>query len=139
MSRIRRADANLYMKQQEAAGLFALYKAQSEGIERLMESFGGNQAALVQYMMIKDGIYEKLAQSNAQAIKGLEPKITVWNTNNGKNDNISQPITDIMKMLPPLMTTIHDQTGLKVTDLFVPSKNDDTEINKDNKNIPEYH
>lgn len=60
--------------------------------------------------MIKDHVYEKLALANAQAIKGLEPKITIWNT--GENPDSTSPIRNIMQSLPPLLSTIQEQIGI---------------------------
>ena len=37
--------------------------------------------------MIENGTYEKLAKANAQAINGLQPKITVWNTGEGSSSS----------------------------------------------------
>lgn len=44
-----------------------------------MDVLGGPQAFL-QFQMMQNGTYEKLAHANAQAINGLQPKITTWNT-----------------------------------------------------------
>lgn len=101
----------MYEKQKEADAILATYNAQSEGMKELMNSFGNDHDSALKYMMLDKGVYRELAKTNADAISGLKPKITVWNTNGG--DNTSQPIQDVMKMLPPLLTTIHDQTGLK--------------------------
>ena len=45
----------------------------------LVDVLGGPQTFL-QYKMLETGAYEKLALANAQAINGLQPKITSWNT-----------------------------------------------------------
>lgn len=45
----------------------------------MSEAFGGPQG-LLQYMMIQNNTYEKLAVANGNAVRGMEPKITVWNT-----------------------------------------------------------
>lgn len=45
----------------------------------LVDVLGGPQAFL-QYKMMETGTYEKLAQANGNAIRGLQPKITTWNT-----------------------------------------------------------
>ena len=67
-------------------------------------------------MMIKDNVYEKLALANAKAINGLQPKITIWNTGdqNGSGNamDASAPIRNIMTSLPPLLSTINEQTGI---------------------------
>ena len=105
-----KADAQLYAEQKKAEGILASLNAQSLGIQNLVASFNGDTSALSQYLMINTGLYEKLAQANALAIKDLKPKIVQWNTN---GENGGNAIADILKMLPPILTTIHDQTGIK--------------------------
>lgn len=64
-------------------------------------------------MMLKDNTYEKLAKANAAAINGLQPKITVWNTgaDAGSSDSTA-PIRNLLQSLPPLLSTINEQTGI---------------------------
>lgn len=108
-----------------------MYKAQSEGLQKLISSFGGDTQSLIQYLMLDKGLYEKLATANASAIKGaslpfsicvdrlgLNPKITVWNTTSGDagaqgGNGYADTVANVLKMLPPVLTTIHDQTGIK--------------------------
>ena len=72
----------------------------------------------MQYLMLTSGTYETLANANAAAIKGLQPKITVWNTgdnnagNASSNDNGLGAIRNIMQALPPMLSTINEQTGI---------------------------
>ena len=108
---MQEADATYHVKMREAEAI----KAQAEAYKSLADAFGGPQG-LLQYMMLKEGIHEKLALANAKAIQGLSPKITVWNTgdqtsNNGGADSLA-PIRNIMQGLPPLLTTINEQTGI---------------------------
>ena len=74
----------------------------------------GGPQGLLQYMMIQDGTYEKLAIANANAIHGLQPKISVWN--NGANEGGMQdsmaPMRNLYQSLPPLLETIREQTGI---------------------------
>ncbi|RMZ78051.1 hypothetical protein DV737_g4019, partial [Chaetothyriales sp. CBS 132003] len=105
---MQEADAIYHVKLKEAEGI----KAQAEAYKSLAEAFGGPEGLLT-YMMLKDGIHEKLALANAKAIHGLQPKITVWNTGNegATADNLA-PIRNIMQGLPPLLSTINEQTGI---------------------------
>lgn len=108
---LRDADASFYARKKEAEGISAI----ADGYKHLAEAFGGPQG-LLQYMMLEKGVYEKLALANAKAIQGLQPKITVWNTGeqggNGSAMDASAPIRNIMSSLPPLLTTIQEQTGI---------------------------
>ncbi|CAJ0749653.1 23220_t:CDS:2, partial [Entrophospora sp. SA101] len=75
------AEAQLYRKKKEAEGVLPLFNAQAEGIKNLTKAFGDTGDLTMEYLMIKHGAYKDLARENAQAIKGLDPKITVWNNN----------------------------------------------------------
>ena len=71
----------------------------------------GGPAGLLQYMMLQNGTYEKLAATNAKAINGLQPKISVWS--NGKDEvDSSAPIRNLYQNLPPLLQTVQEQTGI---------------------------
>ncbi|KAJ9615199.1 hypothetical protein H2200_001273 [Cladophialophora chaetospira] len=107
----KEADANYHAKMREAEAT----QAQAQAYKALAEAFGGPQG-LLQYMMLKENTYEKLALANAKAIQGLQPKITVWNTGDGDGaGGMGQgiaPIKNIMQSLPPLLSTVQDQTGI---------------------------
>ena len=63
--------------------------------------------------MLQNNTYEKLAKANATAIQGLQPKITVWNTGEGGSaPDSGAPIRNLFQSLPPLLSTINDQTGI---------------------------
>ncbi|EAU29850.1 conserved hypothetical protein [Aspergillus terreus NIH2624] len=103
------ADAALYKQQREAEGIFEIAKAYGA----LIDVLGGPQAFL-QFRMLETGMYEKMAKANGQALQGLQPKITSWNTGgvaNGSSDSMA-PVRNIMQSLPPLLDTIHEQTGI---------------------------
>ena len=106
------AEASLIKTLKEAEGIEAMAAAYSN----LSRAFGG-PAGLLQYMMIEKGTYVELAKANAMAIKGLNPKISVWNTGEsagaGAQDGTSA-MRNVYQMLPPLMTTINEQTGIKL-------------------------
>jgi flotillin len=114
---IAKADAHLYTKQKEATGIQAVYEAEANGLEKLKATVGADN--IVQYLMIERGIYQKLAEQNAKAIQGLNPKVTIWNTGpEASNGSVMTPIKEIMKALPPLMTTVQEQTGFKFPDFL---------------------
>ena len=104
------ADATLYAKQKEADGVLAIYQAQSEGIQNLLGSFSGDSQGLIKYLMIERGLYKDLAEMNAKAVQGLSPKINVWQT--GNSDSVYKTVADVGKLVPMLIDTIHDQTGM---------------------------
>lgn len=51
----------------------------SKAYGALIDVLGGPQAFL-QFRMMENGTYEKLAKANGDAIRGLSPKISSWNT-----------------------------------------------------------
>ncbi|KAH6999773.1 hypothetical protein EDB80DRAFT_619236 [Ilyonectria destructans] len=105
----KRAEAELVQKLKEAEGISAM----ADAYGKLSQAFGG-PAGLLQYMMIEKGTYVELAKANATAIKGMEPKISVWNTGNqqGQGSDAADTMRNVYQMLPPLMTTINEQTGI---------------------------
>jgi flotillin len=109
-AREREAQADLITQQRKAEGLSAMAKAYGD-----MANVLGGPQGLMQYLMLTNGTYEKLAQANGQAIKGLQPKINVWHTGNQGGEGMadpSAPIRNLFQSLPPLLSTIHDQTGM---------------------------
>ncbi|KAJ3310786.1 hypothetical protein HDV04_004651 [Boothiomyces sp. JEL0838] len=107
------ADAYFYTKQKEAEAIQVMYNAQANGIKMLQQAFNGDNGATLQYIMLDRGIFQELAKSNADAVKGMEPKITVWNTGNDTgSQDAGKPIREIFQTLPPLMSIINDQTGI---------------------------
>jgi len=110
---LKNAEANLVKKQKEAEGMAAL----AEAYGKMAQAFGG-PAGLLQYMMIEKGTYVELAKANAGAIQGLNPKISVWNTGSadggagGAGNSGIDTMRNVYQMLPPLMTTINEQTGI---------------------------
>ncbi|EXJ56493.1 hypothetical protein A1O7_06837 [Cladophialophora yegresii CBS 114405] len=108
----KEADAMYHAKMREAEAT----QAQAQAYKALAEAFGGPQG-LLQYMMLKENTFEKLASANAKAIQGLQPKITVWNTGADGGDGVGMnqgiaPIKNIMQSLPPLLSTVQEQTGI---------------------------
>ncbi|KAJ4375098.1 hypothetical protein N0V83_002181 [Neocucurbitaria cava] len=106
----RAAQAHLIAQQREAEGLSAMAKAYGD-----MANVLGGPQGLMQYLMLTNGVYERLAEANGNAIKGLQPKINVWNTGSQGGEGMadpSAPIRNLFQSLPPLLSTIHDQTGM---------------------------
>lgn len=108
-AQMKKADAYLYEKKKEAEAIDSIMLAQANGLKNLVNAFNGDTNAALSYLMLERGTYEALAKENANAIKGLNPKITVWNQD-GKTQ--SNPIADIYKSLPPLIETMREQTGV---------------------------
>ena len=109
-ARERDAEATFFAKKKEAEGLMEMSKAYGA----LADVMGGPQG-LMQFLMLQNNTYEKLAAQNAQAIHGLQPKINVWTTGNqdGAGADSMAPIRNLFQSMPPLFSTIQDQTGMQ--------------------------
>ncbi|KAL1310881.1 hypothetical protein AAFC00_001112 [Neodothiora populina] len=103
----REAEALYIVRQQEAAGLEQLAKAYTA----LAEPLGGPRG-LMEYLMLQAGVFEKLADSSARAIQGLQPKINVWTTGSGEGADPTAPIRNLFQAIPPIASTLFDQTGM---------------------------
>ncbi|KAK3013261.1 hypothetical protein RJ639_009582 [Escallonia herrerae] len=114
------ADGELYAKQKEAEGLIALAQAQGAYLSTLLGALGGNYAALRDYMMINSGMFQEIAKINGEALRGLEPKISIWSNGSGgegldgsgSGGNAMKEVAGVYRMLPPLFKTVHEQTGM---------------------------
>ena len=73
------AETAFYAKEKEADGINAVYQAQYEGFLKLKEAFGSDET-LMKFLMLEKGLFQELANANANAIQGLNPKINIWNT-----------------------------------------------------------
>lgn len=117
--RKQKVDGDLYAKKKEAEGLLALAEAQGTYIRTLLDAMGGNYAALRDYLMISGGMYQEVAKINAEALRGLQPKISIWTgaTQESAADGTTtssamKEVAGVYKMLPPLFKTVHEQTGM---------------------------
>ncbi|KAE8721100.1 Flotillin-like protein 1 [Hibiscus syriacus] len=115
--RQRVADVELYAKQKEAEGLMALAQAQGVYLRTLLDALGGNYAALRDYLMINGGMFQEIAKINAEAVRGLQPRISIWTNGGGEaidgnGSSAMKEVAGVYRMLPPLFKTVHEQTGM---------------------------
>lgn len=107
---VQEAEAQRVAKIKEAEGVSAM----ADAYGKLATAFGG-PSGLLQYMMLEKGTYVELGKANAEAVRGMQPKISVWNTgpsDGGKGGEGVDAMRNVYQMLPPLMSTIHEQTGI---------------------------
>ncbi|KAK5727179.1 hypothetical protein LTR15_003072 [Elasticomyces elasticus] len=115
----REAEANFLTKQREAEAHFVAQQKEAAGILEMAKAYGemsqvlGGPQGLLQFLMMQNGTYTELANANARAINGLQPKISVWNTGaqDGAVDSMA-PIRNLIQTLPPMLSTIQEQTGM---------------------------
>ena len=117
------ADAQAYAARQAAESDAVRRIKEAEGIAALADAYGkmshafGGPDGLIKWLMIERGTYVELAKANATAVQGMAPKISVWNTGaegqgQGGQQDPASSMRNVYQMLPPLMSTIHDQTGI---------------------------
>jgi len=116
-SRKQAADAELYGKQKEAEGIAVMAQAQGLYLSTLLKALNGNYSALRDYMMINNGIFQEMAKINAEAIKGLQPKLSIWSGMNGANASnngggLLKDVAEVYSMIPPIVKTVNEQTGM---------------------------
>ncbi|KAJ3093493.1 hypothetical protein HK100_006581 [Physocladia obscura] len=104
------AEAELFVATKKAEAVKLTYKAQSEGLHEVLKAFD-NPALAMQYLMLEKGLFQELAAQNAKAIQGLNPKISVWNTEGSSGSDSGKTLRDIFQTLPPLLATVTDQTS----------------------------
>lgn len=119
-ARQKAADGELYAKRREAEGMAALAESQGFYLGNLLKQVDGNYPALRDYLMISGGMFQDIAKLNADAVRGLQPKINIWSGANGGNGDQGsgsggalKEIAGVYGMLPPLLQTVHDQTGMR--------------------------
>lgn len=60
--------------------------------------------------------FKRLQKINAEAVRGLQPKMSVWTNGSGGGDaadgGAMNEVVGVYKMFPPLFTTIQEQTGM---------------------------
>jgi flotillin len=118
----RRAEADFFRREREAEAEFIAQKKKAEGLEQMARAYGamadvmGGPQGLLQYLMLERDTYGRLADANARAVHGMQPKINVWNTGaggEGGGADPAAPIRNLFQSLPPLLSTIQDQTGMQ--------------------------
>ena len=121
----RLADAHLYQEQKKAEGIEAIYSAQANGLQNIVTATGNDTHLSQFYLGLISDLYPQLAREGANAVKGLEPKIHVWNTGNGKdNNNIGEPFLKLFQSFAPAIDGIQNQ--VKMPDWLPQAKENNT-------------
>lgn len=143
-SAAKEAEARLETARKEAEATRLLKEAEAQGVEALARAYGAMAVALgggpqgvMQWLMLREGLHEKLALANAQAVNGMQPRISVWTTGReGGEDSgagAAGPVRDVLKMLPPLLETVGEQTGMRLPGWMVQMPEDRGESGKEVK------
>jgi len=116
-ARKQAAEAELYAKKREAEGIVTLGNGQGVYVIKLLSALGGDYTAVRDYLMINGGMFQEIAKINAEAIRGFEPKISIWTNGDNGGDKTEggmgmKEVAGVYKMLPPLFKTVHEQTSM---------------------------
>nr|GEX59751.1 hypothetical protein [Tanacetum cinerariifolium] len=73
-----------------------------------MGAFPGNYGVVRDYLLINEGMHQDLAKINGDAVKGMQPKISIWTEVNGSgeggDEGAMKEVADVYKMLAPCST-----------------------------------
>ncbi len=97
------ADAIFAKMEAEAKGLYEILTKQAEGYEKMVKAAGGDPQSAYQLLLIEK--LPELIKTQVEAIKNIKiDKITVWDSNNGKEGKTSTAnfIAGLMNSVPPL-------------------------------------
>lgn len=110
----KQSDGHLYAQSKTAEGIEAVYTAQSKGLEKMLSSLGGDTNALLRVRGIDTHLYENLAKEASEAVRGMQPKITIWNTGgaSGANSDIASLLKGIASGVPPMFDALQGQLDL---------------------------
>lgn len=107
----RLADADLYQESKRAEGVRQVYQAQADGMTELLKATSGDAELAKFYLGVNSNLYPQLAKEAANAVRGLQPKMHVWNTGSD-NTNSTKPILDLVQSFAPMMDGLKDQLSL---------------------------
>ncbi|OQS03114.1 hypothetical protein THRCLA_04576 [Thraustotheca clavata] len=102
----RDADAALAMMEAEGRGLKAKMVLESEGLAAIVAASGNDSELAKQYLFIRANIPQQLAEAQAKALQGLQPK--VWAFNNGADASAPSMVNDFLKGFGPAMDILKD-------------------------------
>lgn len=103
-----------------AKGILKVRQAEAEGLESLIAAAGGVEN-LCQYLMVRDGILTEISKNQAEAVRGMNPQVSVWQTgaggggsgdDSGKGGGLSGVLHDIASTSVPLLDGIKRQYGI---------------------------
>lgn len=108
------AEANLVKATNEASGVLALRSAEAKGLQELINA-AGNVQHLNSYMMVRDNQIVNIAHEQSNAVKGMEPNITVVT---GHEGGIANTMNQIMSVGVPLLNNIKEQYDIDLLGKF---------------------
>ena len=111
------ADAHLYEKQQEAAGIAAMWQAQAHGMDQMLKACD-NQPPLLQFWLANEkNLFVEMLKQSSKAVRKMEPKVNIWHHSDGSNtNNAASVLRDLVKVTPPMLDYLDQMLpGLNLT------------------------
>ena len=99
------ADGTFHAELKEAEAILAKHNANADGLDNIMKTMNNEHTLMQFYLGLNSGIYPKLAEESAKAVRGLNPKINIWNTGSDaqNNNDIGKPIINLLKSFGPAL------------------------------------
>lgn len=112
--KMKEGDAEYYMALKKAEGIRKMYEAQTDGMKNLVNSCGDNPDLVKFALGVESGLYDNITKNMSDAVRGLNPKISVWNTGGGNSSDATKPVFDVLKNFAPFLETLNEQTNIKL-------------------------
>jgi hypothetical protein len=111
-----KAEATFIERENEAKGILKLREAEAQGLERLIAS-AGSVDQLNSYLIVHNGMLEKIAEQQASAVRDMKPiiNLTNWQTGsniNGENASLMNVVQDLVRTGVPLVESVKTSTGI---------------------------
>jgi flotillin len=97
---------------QAAEGMQVNMDAQASGIQKMLAVAPPDLVKF--YLALEKGLFEKMADKTALAVKGMQPKINIWNTGADGATDAMAPIRSLFTSLPPMLDALSTQTDVKL-------------------------
>jgi flotillin len=107
------ADAVLYQQLKAAKCTLANLEAQADGLSRFLSASGERPDLAKFQLALQSGLFEKMATTTADAVRGMEPKIHIWTTGGGSDADSLAPLRNIFASIPPMLDAVKGQTNFR--------------------------
>jgi len=125
-AKTKESDSYMYDAQIKSQAMALKYNAESEGMNKILESCKNDHLLAQFYISLNNDLYKQLAHMNAKAIKNMKPKMHIWNTgsNSDENNNGMKPIINMVQSMAPLIKGLESQGNMKIPDWFMKTNNE---------------
>jgi hypothetical protein len=82
------------------------YNAQAEGLQRIIGACNNDPRLAQFYLALNSNLYPELARHQAEAVRGMQPKLSVITT--GSNDDATEPVMKMIQKFAPMLQGLND-------------------------------